>query len=193
MITRRARQAEGVTEMAKAPCEPAQRGFTLIEVIVTIVVMAVALLAVANGLQLSTRYSADTLWQTQSVELMHAYMEEIQTRRYDELTPNGGIPPCAPCTVSGALGSEAGEVRSGGVNSFNDVDDYHGLDEQPPRDAQGVARADYPGYRVQVAVTYSATDFGCGLPASQNGKQITLTITPPGQKALLFSAYRCNF
>ncbi len=165
-------------------------GFTLVELVVTIAVMAIALLGVAYSLQFSAQHAADPLWQTKTVALVQAYSDEIFTKRYDELTPVGGVPACNPCTLAAKLGADDAEVRDGGVNSFDDVDDYHGLDEQP-RDAQGALRPAYAGYRMMVTVTYAGA--ALGLARDESAKQITLTVTPPGQQPLPFSVYRSNF
>ncbi len=165
------------------------RGFTLVELVITIAIMAIALLGVAYALQFSARYSADPLWQTKTVELVQAYTDEIFGKRYDELTPVGGTPACDPCST--ALQSDAGETRQGGVNSFNDLDDYNGIDEQPPRDSLGQDRPEYAGYRVAVTVSYAGTELG--LSSNQDAKEVTVTVTPPGQQPLPFSFYRGNF
>ena len=80
-------------------------------------------------------------------------MEEILGRRYDERSPSGGVPPCSStttaCSTAGAFND--GETRA----QFDDVDDYNGLVEQPPRDVNGNPRPDYDSYRVAVSVAYA--------------------------------------
>ncbi len=168
------------------------RGFTLVELVITIAVLSIALLAVAQSLQFSAQFGADTLWQTKTVELVQAYADEIQTKRFDELTPVGGVPACgtASTACSSVMGAE-GEVRSGGINSFDDVDDYNGLDENPPIDSQGKPRTEYAGYRVQVDVGYAG--IALGLPSDTDAKLIAIRITPPGQQPMPFNVYRGNF
>jgi len=176
------------------PCLRA-KGFTLVELVITIAVLSIALLAVAQSLQFSAQFGADTLWQTKTVELVQAYADEIQTKRFDENTPVGGVPACdsdasaASCSLT--LGADATEQRSGGINDYDDVDDYNDLDKTPPVDSQGNLRTDYAGYRVRVTVSYAGTDLG--LPNNSDAKLIAITITPPGQSSLPFSVYRGNF
>ena len=50
-----------------------QQGFTLIEMVITIAILAIALVTVAQSLQFSAQFGADTLWQTKTVELVQAY------------------------------------------------------------------------------------------------------------------------
>lgn len=172
---------------------PDSTGFTLVELVVTIAVLSIALLAVAKSLQFSAQYGADTLWQTRTVELVQSYTDEIMTKRFDENSPVGGVPACGAASTacsSAPLGAE-GEQRSGGINSFDDVDDYNGLNESPPVDALGNVRSDYPGYQVQISVSYAGSDLG--LANNTDAKRIAIIITPPGQTALPFNVYRSNF
>ncbi len=172
------------------------RGFTLVELVVSIAVLSIALLAVAKSLAFSAQFAADPLWQTRTVQLAQAYSAEILSQRFDQNSPLGGTAACGTASVacSSALGPDAGERRSGGTNSFNDVDDYHGLNDSPPVDSQGRARSDYNGYRVEVDVRYADADFGLSGDAEDNGaKHIEIRITAPGQPAVPFSVYLGNY
>ncbi|WP_207060641.1 prepilin-type N-terminal cleavage/methylation domain-containing protein [Motiliproteus sp. SC1-56] len=175
---------------------PSSAGFTLVELVVTIAVLAIALLAVANSLRFSSQYSADPLWQAKAVALAEAYSDEILGKRFDERTALGGVPACVgigasagQCTPAAdfgaALAEEAGETRA----SFDDLDDFHGLDESP-RSAEGTPLAQYAGYGVRVSVHYAGSELGLD---PFDAKAVTLTVTPPGQAPLVFSFYRGNF
>ena len=176
------------------------RGFTLVELVITIAVMSVALLGVAYSLQYSAQHGADTLWQTKTVELAQAYSDEIISKRFDELTPVGGVPSCGSCSAASTFGrgkDDSTEVRGllsgAATNNFDDVDDYHGLDDNPPIDAQGAVRSEYAGYRVQVTVSYAGTELG--LIDNHNAKRIQILVTPPitPLTAVPFSVYRSNY
>lgn len=179
---------------AVSPTKRPVHGFSLIELVITIAILAITLVTIAQSLQFSTQFSADPLWQTKTVELVQAYADEILTKRYDEASPVGGTPPCTSCSLASAFGPDGAEFRGllAGVptNTFDDVDDYHGLDEQPV-DALGNSRSAYGGYRVQVAVSYAGT--AVSLATDSRAKQISITVTPPGQAPLPFSVYRGNY
>ncbi|MFT5722324.1 MAG: MSHA pilin protein MshD [Motiliproteus sp.] len=174
------------------------RGFTLVELIITIMVLSIALLGMVYSLQFSVQHSGDSLWQTKTVALVQAYGDEILSKKYDHTTPLGGMPSCdsggsaTSCSVT--LGPESGEQRGEDENTYNDVDDYHGLDEMPPIDALGAVRSDYAGYRIEVSVSY-ASGTELGLNGDQQAKLISITVTPPTtpKTPVHFSLYRGNF
>ncbi|MAT84972.1 MAG: hypothetical protein CMD39_11865, partial [Gammaproteobacteria bacterium] len=91
------------------------------------------------------------------------------------------------CSAAGA----DGEPRA----QFDDVDDYHGLDEQPPLDADGNPRAEYARYRVQVRVAYpdAAQQAALGLDDATDAKLITVDVMPPGESVMSFRVVRGNY
>ncbi|MEQ8315138.1 MAG: prepilin-type N-terminal cleavage/methylation domain-containing protein [Gammaproteobacteria bacterium] len=188
-----------------------QGGLTLIETIASIVIIAISLTGVTLALRFGTSQSANTMVELRAVALAQAYLDEIMGKRFDERTRNRGIPPCratAPparqCTAEGSFGPDGGETRS----RYDDVDDYHGLDEgdgqvNPLQDATGATRTGYDNFRVQVEVRY--INLGVGeeeenLPVNNeyddqfDAKLITLTVSYRGlSQGYTFSAYKSNF
>lgn len=84
------------------------RGFTLVEVVLAIVVIAAGLTGLFVVMTETTAKSSDPMIVTQAHAVAEAYLEEILLRAYNDPSP---------------LGSEAGETRA----TFDDVDDYDGL------------------------------------------------------------------
>jgi len=68
-----------------------QSGITLVELIVTIVVVAVAVTGVLLAVQFSMRHSADPMIRQQQVAIADAYMEEIMLREYDRDSANASL------------------------------------------------------------------------------------------------------
>jgi len=156
-------------------------------------VISIAALGVMYTLGLGLRHQSDSLWQTKAVALAESYMEEILARRYDEQSPLGGAPPCSTTTTACSVQSafNDGETRA----QFDDVDDYDGLVEQPPRDPYGNPRPDYDSYRVAVSVVYPNPTqvVALGLDAATDAKLVTVTVSTPEGGAMSFSALRGNF
>lgn len=199
----------------------AQQGFSLIETIVTIVVLAIALTGITIAIQRGSGSSSVAAVEVRATALAQAYLDEILGKRFDERSANRGVPPCrdpaiAPgtsrdCTLEGSFGTEGGEGTD--RSRFDDVDDYDNLNEgdgqgTPLQDAEGMTRDEYENFRVTVNVRYIhvllATDEEYQLSASAandediddnyDAKLITVTIYYRGiSEGFMFSAYKANF
>lgn len=112
-----------------------QRGMTLVEVVISIVVIAIAVSAVLGVLARSVGRSADALVVSQAISIAEAYLEEISLKPF--VDPDG----------------VEGEVLRA---DLDDVDDYDGLVDAGAVDQFGNAIAGLAGYTVSVAVTASA-------------------------------------
>ncbi len=112
-----------------------QAGMTLIEVIISIVVIAIAVGAVLGLFAINVGRSADPMIVRQGVSIAEAYIEEISLK--DFLDPDG-------------IDGETARV------DFDDVDDYHGLSDAGAADQFGNPIAALAGYTVDVAVQPSA-------------------------------------
>ena len=166
-----------------SPVHP--RGFTLIELVVGMLVIAIAIVMLSSMLFPQADRAAKTLHRVQSAELAHSVMNEIWGKRYDEKTnANGGVPACdSPLGMgcSTVLGSESGESR----NDYDDVDDYHGLNETKAmlNSSQTYVQA-YPNYRLSVTVAYGS---------APNTKLVTINVTTPDGEVITYNMVRSNY
>ena len=156
------------------------KGMTLVEMVISIVLISIAITAVLSAFSTSMGRSSDPLWKSKSLKLAQLYLDEILSKKYDSSTPLGGIPATTSCSVASSVGNRA---------TFDDVGDFNGVNDSPPELVSG-ALADYANYRVQVSVSCVGGEVGL---ASNNAKRITVTITPPNQSPMPFSVYRGNF
>jgi MSHA pilin protein MshD len=172
-------------------------GFTLIEMVVLIVVLGVGLTGVTLVINQTVTQAPKALVQTRAMALAQAYLDEILQKRYDQTSGQGGIPRCdssdnLAVACSASLGPDS--VSPLGLEtrgSYNDVDDYNGVDDQPPIDATGSAFPNYSGYRVQVSVSYAGSELG--YANNRAAKRITVNVTTPLGNVIPVSAYRVNF
>jgi MSHA pilin protein MshD len=149
-----------------------QGGFTLMEVIVFIVVVAIAMGALLAVFNESVVNSVDPAVRIKALEKAQATLDEILARKFDENTPTGGVPACD---------SPAGLPCSGisPEGDFDDVGDYHGyVDNSDSR------------FPLSVSVSQAGSDFGL---AAGGAKLITVNVAMPGGGALTLSAYKVNF
>jgi len=165
-----------------------QRGLTLVELVITIVIISTAVAGVVGAFALITGRSADFLWQTRAAELAQLYLDEIITKRWDENTGLGGSPTVTACSINGP---EAGENR----DDYDDVDDFNtGGSPVDARDLLDGLDAIYDDYDVAIAMSCAGDELGNGL-ASADAKRIDLRIIPPPGtgEPITFTAYRANF
>ena len=196
----------------KAEPPKGQAGVTLIELVVTIVIIGVAVSGVFAVIGTGSRNSANTQLQIKAVELAQSYMDEIYAKKWDEKTPPGGghvsSPEC-PGNCGPVDSAMEGHTGDDSRSNLDDVDDYHGLcegacgaedcsdDEAPDadhlRDAAGDEREKrYQGFCVTVKVV---ADAGGDLldVAHKDAKRITVTVIDPQGNEMPFSTYRLNF
>jgi MSHA pilin protein MshD len=178
-------------------------GFTLVELVATIVILAIALVGVSSMVSLGSSNSADTILRTRAMALGESYLDEIMSRRFDERSAASGLDPCFglppgadTCTAEANLGTEGGESSR---DRYDDVDDYHGMEEgdgelTPIQDAEGNTRADYANFHVEVSVRYAGDDPVLALDKT-SAKLITVTVTTrdQGGQGWKFSVYKGNY
>jgi MSHA pilin protein MshD len=118
-----------------------ERGMTLIELVIAIVVVAIAVSAILGVLSRNVEHSADAMIMSQAVSIAEAYMEEVSLKAFAD--PDG-------------IDGEA--LRA----DFDDADDYAGLVDNGAYDQFGNAIAGLAGYTVSVAVGPSTALPGIG-------------------------------
>lgn len=146
-----------------------QSGTTLIELVIAIVIIAIAAGAVLMGLSTSLTQSADPMIRHQAVAIAEAYLEEIALKSFAD--PDG---------VDGEASRDL----------FDDVDDYDGLVDNGARNQFDAAIANLSDYTVSVDVTASNALPGI---ASTDLYLISVTVSHPVNVNFTVSGYRANF
>ncbi len=158
-----------------------QRGLTLIELLVFIVIVGVAATAILSVMGTLTRRAADLLPETQAHALAAGLLDEILAQPStfcDPDAPNAATATAATVAACGgpaenAIGPEAGETRA----SFDNVNDYHAAANLAGLLPDGVTPiAGLPGYTAQVTVQNAA--LFAGIPASET-LRVTVRVTAP--------------
>ncbi|MBF7073699.1 prepilin-type N-terminal cleavage/methylation domain-containing protein [Glaciecola sp. MH2013] len=181
-------------------------GFTLIELIVGILIFAVAMVSVINFLQPQVRKGIDPIWQVRAASLAQSLSSEITAKAFDENSNlAGGATRCGEndssatfvnCTSAANLGPDAGENRE----LFDDVDDYNGFNFSGANILSSLGLGTsvngnniYNGFTAQVSVIYDANLDGIADTAPGNKKLVLITITTPGGEQISASAVKGNF
>lgn len=147
-----------------------QRGVTLIEVILFIVVLSIALVAILRVFNVAVTRSVDPLVRVRAIEIAQAQLDEILSRRFDENTPIGGVPACNANNGVTCLGIAADA-------DFDDVGDYHSF-----------TKTFTGGYTLVVSV----------IAEDAETRRISVTVDLPdlsssSGSSITLSAYRVNF
>jgi len=171
------------------------KGFTLIELVTGIVVLAISLTLLSTLLFPQARNSVDAIQQVRATELGNALMSEILARRFDEQSSANSNQRCGegdPCTAPANLGPDGGETRA----DYDDVDDYDGLAQTGTDFAtgQGNSIGDlYNGFALEVSVHYDENRDGVNDGAVGDAKLIRIVVTTPSGTAIPFASYRGNY
>ncbi len=169
------------------------KGFTLIETIVGIVVLAVSFSILTTLIYPLSEQSADQLHQIKAAELAQSVLNEIQHKAFDENSDMaGGRVRCGEvgaASCSTVLAAETGEIRA----TYNDVDDYNSLPVGEIKDSLGQTLNLYTGYSMSITVCNDANYDGSCTGDTSTAKLIIVTITTPTGFVLNFSTYRANF
>ncbi|WP_027328836.1 hypothetical protein [Marinimicrobium agarilyticum] len=150
-----------------------QRGVTLIELIVFIVVISLALGALLGVYRYSVVNSVDPVVRVRLIEAAQSQLDVVLAQPYDANTPAGGVPACGSTVPSGRP-SPPSCADAGGVSSFD-----------------GYSDSPYSSYQRQVNVELAGTELG--LPNNAWAKRITVIATAPDGQSVTLSAYRTNF
>jgi MSHA pilin protein MshD len=147
----------------KRGLSPLQRGFTLVELMVAIVVIGLAGAALVGTLAYLAGTGNASMLQAQAQSIANAYLSEIQAKSFTSLTNAPG-----PC------------------NRFNDINDYDGLDTPVATDECGNVAGNF---RVRVSVVPGVLN---GLPFA-DVRRIDVTVDYGNGYQVLASGYRTKY
>ncbi len=157
------------------------RGASLIELVISIVIISVGLAGILGVMNLTTAKSADPVLRMQALAIAQSYLEEILLRDFADP-----------------------DVDAEGANReiYDDVDDYHALASNGclstsaacpvlgncACDQFGVPIDDLPNYTVGVSVVASTLN---GAPVQR--VEVTVSHTRVPDVGLSLTGYRANF
>lgn len=178
------------------------KGFTLIELVIGIVVFAVAMVSFVSFLIPQMQRSADPHYQARAAALGQSFMNEIISKSYDHNSDHYG--GALRCDTEGVFCTDTfGPDGSEAVGNYNDVDDYIGCwyaSSSRPSSCQNAGggnlsdvfgvdmSADYPNFRVEVEVTEHLNSAGLS-----QFKQVDMLVVGGSRTTLSFSAERGNY
>ncbi|MHB1083577.1 MAG: type IV pilus modification PilV family protein [Thiobacillus sp.] len=175
-----------------------QRGLSLIELLVFIVVVGIAVTGVLSVYSLNARTSVDPMIRKQAVAIAESLLEEVLAKPYTYCDPDdpnvSTATSAAGCTVNEtAMGPEAGETRYSNLTPYDNVNDYNGFNMPAPPgiiDLTGNPVTGLAGYSALVQVQPAGTF--TGIPAGET-LRVTVTVTAPGNLGVTLSGHRTRY
>lgn len=146
-----------------------QRGVTLVELVIAIVVISVSITAVMGLLGSISISSAAPMLRTQSTSIAAAYLDEVLAKPFQD--PDG-------------IDNEVTRT------TFDDVDDYNTYTDVGVRNQTDTAVAGLNQYTARVDVFAIALGAGANnIPALR----VQVTVTDPSGARTVISGYRTNY
>ena len=183
-----------------------QRGISLIELIMFIVIISIALAGILLVMNRVTGHSADTLIRKQALAIAESLLEEVELMPFTYCDPNDASAVSATSTA-GCTNSQdviTGPVPNtesrGGLLSvpiysdpFDNVADYGGffMPAGGIKDIGGNAIGPASGYSAGIAIARAGTSLS--LPADDAALRITVTVTGPDGTPVVLDGYRTRY
>jgi len=179
-----------------------QRGLSLVELVIFIVIVSVGLVGTLLVLNQTTRSSADPVIRKQSLAIAESLLEEIELMPFTFCDPDDAQATTATSATVGpngcaamveSLGPEPGETRYAGATPFDNVNDYHNFQMNAGnggiRDISGTVIGGLDGYAATVTVTPTAL----GSITSADSLLITVTVIGPNAEPIVQQGYRTRY
>ena len=175
-----------------------ERGFTLIELVIGIVLIALAMVIMNTLLISQSKDAQEPLFRVRSSQLGQSIMQNILLRSFDEKSDhNGGRYRCGEndaqdvmilCTSPSNFGPDTSLELNDGHPAYNDVDDFIETDFVNAKeygDVLGKPLADeYQNYAIKITVENKDPN---------QTKIINVTIRTPSNEEIVFSALKGNY
>lgn len=170
--------------MMRSPITNRQRGLTLIELIMFIIVVGVGLAGVLTVLDVTGRSSADPVIRKQALAVAEAMLDEILSKSYQndaaDANNSSATLGCTPTTVPRCQTNTVTDRQN-----YNDVDDYNGWNQVGVFQLDGTPVPGLGNYTVSVGVV------ALNL-SGVAGKQINVTVVG-GAETIALAGFRANF
>jgi len=157
-----------------------QRGFSIVEAIVFIVIVSVALTGILSLMNFTTQHSADPMIRKQAIVVAESLLAEITQQNFTD-------------PVDGYF--NVGTPTQANRHLFDDIGDYNGFT------TTGIFPIDDPSTPIPALVAYNASvrvvdttlgPVGAPIP-SGSVKLITVTVTGPDGIPVMISGYRSAY
>jgi MSHA pilin protein MshD len=176
-------------------------GFTLIEIIITIVVLAIAATTLLSVFTSTARTSADPMIQQQAISIAEAYMEEIVSKSFNDPQGDEEVEVAEEETdeeveVAEEETDEEVEVAEKETRAnYDDVQDYNSLPENDVVKDQNNEKIDQlsADYKVTVKVFGEALGTALNEISGDHSMRIDITVSHPAISPITITGYRTDY
>ena len=170
-----------------------ERGVTLIELVLFIVIVGLASAAILGVMSMTTRSSADPQLRKQALAIAEGMLEEIQLARFTFCDPQDPAAQTATSPAGCTVPEGPGEEANGAGRPFDNVNDYvsaYGTPTAYATDAQGADWAPGSPQKYTALVTITQVPLN-GLPATES-LRIQVTV-PYADQQVVLDGYRVRY
>lgn len=191
-------------------CRRFNRGVTLVELIVFIVIVGVAMAGLFAAFDTITKASADPQVRKQVLAIAESLMEEVQLKPFTYCDPDDAnaatatsatvrtlpVDPtkCDTLSEDTTIGPEtvpSTESRYSATLPFDNVSDYHGFLMGPG--IQDITNNTILGLDAYSVTNITITQAGLGGIAAADALRISITVTGPGGVSTTLEGYRTRY
>jgi MSHA pilin protein MshD len=167
-----------------------QRGLTLVELVMFIVIVSVGIAGILAVLNLTARRSADPVVPKQALSIAEALLEEVQLAPFTYCDPDDANAATAASADDCATQKEGAGPETDDARPFDNVNDYDGFTMAGITDlATGTPVAGLEAYSTAVTVTPAAL----GAVSATEALLIRVTVTGPGNTQVVLEGYRSRY
>lgn len=178
-------------------CCPSQRGMTMVELVVFIVIISIGLAGILSVLNFATRNSVNPMILKQQVAIAESLLEEIESKSFTYCDPDDANVTTASsssdCTTAQGLSATSGESRYSQTAPYDNVGDYNGFSmtgiRSPTDSSTTISGLD--SYSASVEITQVGTTLG--LADNTAALRIDVTVTAPTQNSVTITGYRYRY
>jgi MSHA pilin protein MshD len=177
-----------------------ERGLSLVELLVFIVVVGIAVTGVLSVYSQNARTSADPMVRKQAVAVAESLLEEVLAKPYTYCDPDdaqadtatsSAIGPTGCATTPEGMGAEGVEDRYSNLTPYDNVNDYNSFPVMTGiRDLNGDNVDGLGGYSATIQVQSAGAFYG--IPDGET-LLVTVTVTGPGNHSVSLSGYRTRY
>lgn len=171
-----------------------QRGLTLIELVVFIVVVSIGIAGILGVMNLSTRNSVNPMLLKQQVAIAESLLEEIRSKPFTWCDPDDDkvatANSAADCSVPQKLEpTTSDESRYKQLTPYDNVGDYNGfaMNSGILNPVDGSLISGLAGYKAVVAVSEAGSALGLDNTAAL---RIDVSVTAPDGNVITLTGYR---